>query len=111
MEFERALARLYTNRGYSVFQTKGSGDEGIDLILSKEGKRTIVQCKGHEKPIGIGTIRDLYGTMMHSGADNAILACPAGFTKAVRNFAEGKSIQLISAVDLVKMAESIAKEE
>jgi len=110
-KFERALARLYKNMGYSVSQTKGSGDEGIDLILSKEAKTTVVQCKGREKPIGVGAVRDLYGAMMHARADSAVLACPAGFTKAVRNFATGKPIQLLSVADLVEMAESVDQEQ
>lgn len=110
-EFERALARLYKNMGYSVSQTKGSGDEGIDLILSKEGKTTVVQCKGHKKPIGISAVRDLYGTMMHARADSAVLACPAGFTKGVREFATGKPIRLFSATDLIEMAEGIDQEK
>lgn len=110
MKLEKALARLYKEMGYSVRQTKGSGDEGIDLILSKEGKTTVVQCKGHKKPIGVGAIRDLYGTMMHEGTESAVLACPAGFTKAVRKFATGKPIRLISATDLVEMSESIDQE-
>jgi len=105
-EFESVLARLYTDMGYSVHQTKGSGDEGIDLILRKDNKEIIVQCKGHEKPIGVGAIRDLYGVMMHSGAEGAVLACPVGFTDGVRKFANGKSIELLTAKELVEMAES-----
>jgi hypothetical protein len=106
-EFERALARLYTDMGYSVHQTKGSGDEGIDLILRKDNKEIIVQCKGHEKPIGVGAVRDLYGVMMHSGAEGAVLACPVGFTDGVRKFANGKPIDLLAAKEIVEMAESV----
>jgi len=81
--FETSLAELYRNMGYSVCQTKGSGDEGIDLVLEKGGVKTIVQCKGHKKPVGVGSVRDLYGAMMHFGAKTAVLACPAGFTEGV----------------------------
>jgi hypothetical protein len=109
-EFEKALANLYKKMGYSVQQTKASGDEGIDLIISKEDKTTIVQCKGHVKPIGIGAARDLFGTMMHCKADSAILACPAGFTKAVVKFVNNKPIQLLSAGDLIEMSEEIYRQ-
>lgn len=110
-KFERALARLYTDMGYSVEQTKGSGDEGIDLILRKNNKEIIVQCKGHEKPIGVGAVRDLYGVMMHSGAERAVLACPTGFTDGVRKFANGKPIDLLAAKELVEMAESVRNDK
>ena len=108
--FEKQLARLYKRLGYSVERTQTSVDKGIDLILWKDDKKIVAQCKGHKKPIGVSAIRDLYGTMMHFGAASAVLACPAGFTKAVREFATGKPIRLISATDLVDLAESIGQE-
>jgi HJR/Mrr/RecB family endonuclease len=111
VEFERELSRLYTDMGYSVRLTKGSGDEGIDLILRKDNKEIIVQCKGHEKPIGVQAIRDLYGVMMHKGAECAVLACPVGFTDGVKTFAYGKPIKLLTAKELVEMAESIHNEK
>jgi len=92
--------------GFSVRQTKGSGDEGIDLVLEKEGAKTVVQCKGHAKPIGVGAARDLYGVMMHFGAPSAVLACPAGFTEGVMQFVMGKPIELVSAKELIEMAET-----
>jgi len=107
---EREVARLYKRLGYIVTQTRASFDEGIDLILHKDGTKIIVQCKGHDKPIGVGAIRDLYGVLMHSKAESAILVCTAGFTKGVKKFAFGKPIQLVSATELVKMAESVGEE-
>jgi len=104
--FEKRLAGLYRHLGYAVTETKGSYDGGVDLDLYKDGKRLIVQCKGHEKPIGVAAARDLYGTFMHSGADSAILACPAGFTNGVRTFVEGKPIELISAKELIALADA-----
>lgn len=107
VEFEESLAQLYSNLGYAVEITKGSGDEGVDLFLQKDEKVIVVQCKGHEKPIGVGAIRDLYGAMIHFEANSAVLACPSGFTIGVERFATDKPIQLISATDLVKMVESV----
>ena len=111
VQFEKALANLYRNLGYSVQETKGSGDEGIDLILRKNNKETIVQCKGHEKPIGVGAIRDLCGAMTHARVERAVLACPAGFTDGVRKFADGKPIELLTAKELVEMAESVRNDK
>jgi hypothetical protein len=105
--FEKNLADLYRKLGYTVKLTKGSRDGGVDLYLHKDGKKTVVQCKGHEKPIGVAIARDLYGTFVHSRADGAILACPAGFTEGVRTFAAGKPMQLVSAKELVAMAETV----
>jgi len=111
VKLEKALERLYSDLSYSVHRTKASSDKGIDLALEKDNKKIIVQCKGHEKPAGAGVIRDLYGTMMHSGADGAVLACPVGFTDGVRKFADGKPIELLTAKKLVEMAESVRNDK
>jgi hypothetical protein len=106
VEFEKSLARLYSDLGYAVEITKGSGDEGVDLFLRKDEKVIVVQCKGHGKPIGVGAIRDLYGAMIHFEANSAVLACPSGFTVGVIKFASDKLIQLISATEIVEMVEN-----
>lgn len=45
VEFERAVARIYRERGFEVEFTPRSNDQGIDLILKKDGVVSIVQCK------------------------------------------------------------------
>ena len=107
IEFEEELGALYRRLGYRVESTPRTGDQGIDLILNKSGKRTIVQCKRYKDPAGPAVARELYGSLKASSAHNAVLACTAGFTQGVREFVRGKPIALISASDLVKMGESI----
>jgi len=108
LQLEAELKRLYTKLGYNVESTPASGDKGIDLKLKRNNKTIIVQCKGHKKPIGVAAVRDLYGTLIHHKVNKAIIVCPIGFTKGVREFVLGKPIDLISATDLVKMSENIA---
>lgn len=105
VRLENELASLYRRLGYVVSMTKATGDAGIDLILEKDCQTTVVQCKGHSKPVGVAAARDLYGTLVHCEADSAILACPAGFTKGVCEFVTDKPIRLVSAGDLVALGE------
>ena len=104
-EFERELATLYKQLGYQVQSTPTTGDEGVDLIIRKDGKKTVVQCKGYQDPVGPAIVRELFGSMIHSNADSAILACTGGFTKGVVEFAEGKPIELISASEMALMSD------
>ena len=105
IEFERELGKLYGARGYQVEFTPVSGDQGVDLILRKNGKTTVIQCKAQKRPASPNVIRDLYGSMLHHKADNAILACTGGFSGNVVKFARGKPIELISAWHIARMAE------
>ena len=106
-EFERELGTVYRNLGYRVETTAGSGDGGVDLILRKNGKTTVVQCKSHQAPIGPAIARDLFGAMVASRADSAILACTGGFTRGVLEFVQGKPITLISASELAILGEAV----
>ena len=105
IEFERELGNLYRAIGYHVQSTPVSGDQGVDLILRKNGQTTVVQCKAQKRPASPAVIRDLYGSMHHFKADNAILACTGGFSDNVIEFARDKPIKLISARDIARMAE------
>lgn len=110
VEFERELGRLFGARGYRVEFTPTIGDQGIDLVLRKNGKTTVVQCKAHNRPVGPAVARELYGSMVAYKADNAILACTGGFTDGVYKFAQGKPIRLISSRDIARVAEATGGE-
>ena len=93
--FERHVADLFAQLGCDVQLTPGSGDSGVDLFLRRSGRTTVVQCKAHRQPIGPSVVRDLYGSMQHFNADDAILINIGGFTSGVREFAKGKPITLM----------------
>jgi hypothetical protein len=108
-EFERELGQLFALQGYHVDFTPASGDQGVDLILTKGNVTTIVQCKAHSKPIGPAIVRDLYGTLMASKARSAILASTQGFTKGVYSFSRGKRIELLSLQDIIRLSEEVGQ--
>ena len=105
--FERELGTVYRHLGYLVESTAGSGDGGVDLILRKNGKTIVVQCKSHQAPVGPAIARELFGAMVASGADSAILACTGGFTRGVIEFVHGKPIALISASELATLGGAV----
>ena len=112
IQFERELAALYRQLGYQVQSTPKSGDQGIDLILTKGGKTTIVQCKGQKGPASPAVVRELYGAFhKFNDAHHAILACNAGFTQGVRKFVRGTPITLLSAEEIARMAGSAAQSQ
>lgn len=103
-EFEKALGQLLEDLGYSTHGTPRTGDEGIDLIVRRGTKTTVVQCKQHKKPVGPAVVRELYGAMIAYGADQALLACTAGFTRGAEAFARKNHIFLWSLDQLLYWA-------
>ena len=102
-EFEKEVANLFREIGFLVTLTPGSGDEGVDLLLSKAGKRVIVQCKKYTKPAGPHLVRELLGTFVRQGADVAILIATAGFTDAALHATKGVPIILLDLNDLLEI--------
>ena len=105
-QFEREMATLFKRRGYIVELRGGAGDGGIDILARKGGETTIIQCKRYKNPVGPAAARELYGSLIASGADQGILACTAGFTKGARDFVDGKPIRLVDSWDIIKVAEA-----
>lgn len=105
--FERELGALYAKVGYGVTVTPPSGDDGIDLILKREGKTIIVQCKNTKNPVGPAVIRELYGTLQATDAEGAVLASLSGWTVGVTEFARGKPIQLLAIADVLRLQDSV----
>ena len=105
VDLEWEVANLFRQMGYEVRTTPTSGDQGVDLFLKADGQTIVVQCKGLKDKASPSVVRDLYGAMRHFHADSAVLVCPTGFHRGVWEFAEGKPIELISASELVSMAD------
>ncbi len=103
--FEKKLSELLSEQGWHVKVTKGSGDEGVDIVLKASGKTIIVQCKAHASLIHPGPVRELYGTLMHQRANEAWLVTTSGFSVGARTFAEGKSIRLLTMKDILRTPE------
>lgn len=108
-EFEDTLAELFMQNGYHVSKTPQSGDEGIDLILKKNGKTTVVQCKAHNNKVSQKVVRELYGSMIHFNANNSILATIIGGSQATKEFCKGKPIKLLTMYDYIKMQDKVSQ--
>lgn len=95
LRFELELARLFRALGWDATPTRASGDGGVDIVAKRAGVKFIVQCKNHKLSTGPSVARELYGTLLASDAQRAILASVSGFTEGVNEFVEGKPIELI----------------
>ena len=92
--FEHALGRLLRKAGFQVQQTPATADGGVDLILERNGRRTVVQCKAHASKVGIGTARELVASMIDFNAHEGIIAATSGVTKPVQAYIAGKNIEV-----------------
>jgi hypothetical protein len=104
-EFEAWTAMLFQLMGYRVTDTQTVGDHGIDLAVSDARLRLgLVQCKRYRGTVGEGTVRDLYGTMMHEDAGFGWLVTTGAVSRQAREWANGKPMELWDGKQLQDLA-------
>jgi Restriction endonuclease/Holliday junction DNA helicase RuvB P-loop domain len=103
--FEHFVKRVLEGLGYSVLTTKTSGDHGVDLILLKQGERSIAQCKRIRGTVSAGDVRDFYGTIQHEKAKRGFFITTGTFSLPALVWSRGKNITLVDGVDLAEAVE------
>lgn len=103
--FEQLVGEAFRRQGYTVEETGlGGADGGIDLILRKDGRRVLVQCKQwRSRQIPVKVVREMYGLLAHHRADEVKIACVGTYTRDAAEFANGKPIELIGGEELLRM--------
>jgi len=107
-EFEQLLAEAYRRQGYVVQETGPGADGGVDLILTRNGTRTLVQAKQWKSHrVGVRTVRELFGVQHAQQADGAILITSGQFTPEAQVFARSNDIQIVDGEGLVKLINDV----
>jgi len=112
VEFEAAVALLLKRRSCNVTTTKGSGDGGVDLVVTVGGQAFWCQCKGHAKPVSVAPIREIAGVCSRGQAKPVIFAVN-GYTLPAAQAATELGVAYFDARDLCNLArlEKIASVE
>lgn len=106
-KFEDYVAKLYKNMGYSVKQTKRTGDGGKDMVATKNGQTYFVECKRYSDPINVHKMRDFVGACVLGGKDvKGIYVTTSSFTNDAKSAANRIGIQMIDGNKLMSMIRS-----
>jgi len=109
-QFEKHVALIFRRKGYRVKHRGGAGDHGVDLeIITKSRKLGVVQCKRYRSTVGEVVVRDLYGTMLHEGAEHAFLVTAGKISSSARNWVQGKPITLVDGRRLAELAKELSR--
>lgn len=111
-EFEKAIAQLFRDYGYTVHQTRKSADGGKDLVMYKGGETYFVECKKYAKSNKIGRplIQKLVGAC-HPASAKPIFVTTSSFTSEAISEAQRSKVQLIDGRGLERMLNSTLKKQ
>lgn len=102
LTFERRLAHLFVGLGYRVEQTRARGDYGADLVLEKNGQRTVVQAKRWTKNVGVKAVQEAVAAKPMYRCDQAMVVTNRYFTEQAKRLAKANGVTLWNRDELVR---------
>lgn len=93
--FEHYCADILSKNGfYNVEVTRGSGDQGIDIIAHKDGVKYGIQCKCYSSDIGNKAVQEAFSGKTFYGCHVAAVLTNRYFTKSAKELSENNKVLL-----------------
>ncbi len=103
-EFEDYVALVLEDNGFrDVELTSASGDQGVDILATRGGKRYAIQCKNYEDAVGNFAVQEAFAGCEYYECDVAAVICPGTYTRAARELAESTGVLLWDGRRLSRM--------
>jgi superfamily II DNA or RNA helicase len=108
-EFQALVARVYEKRGYRTRVFGGGPDGGIDIVAERKStgstEKIVVQCKHRGATVGRPEVQQHWGVVSSDARTTAgDIVTSSTFTKAARDFASDKRMNLIDRTTLIRLA-------
>ena len=105
-KFESEFARLLRKNGYKARVTRGSGDDGIDIIASNHLGPLVVQCKAWKARVPPKEIRDFVGawSIHNNKIGDAWFIGLGGFTKSAIETAGKSGVKIMAIKHVIDLA-------
>ncbi len=94
-DFERLLYRLYETMGYSVQLSGKIGDQGGDLIATKNQERILIQAKCWINNVPNRAVQEAVAARNYYDCNRAAVVATNGFTKEATELAKANGVELI----------------
>ena len=107
LEFELFCANMLSELGWNARATKGSGDQGVDVIAEKEDLKLVLQCKKYSSPVGNKAVQEIYAGQKHELADFAAVVTNSTYTKSAKQLASTCGVFLLHFDELSDIDELI----
>lgn len=98
--FEMYCADLLRAEGYKKVEvTRASGDQGVDVLATKDGEKYAIQCKYYSNPVSNAAVQQVLAGALYYGCDKAVVMTNSTFTKSARELAEKTGVILWEGID------------
>ena len=107
----QALQKYYTKKGFTVKPTKRAANFGADLILEKNGERTVLRAKRSTDSVDITPVQEVAAAKGYYGASHAVIVTNNFYKNATTALAFANKITLIDRKGLIKIFEELKENE
>ncbi|MBR6115555.1 MAG: restriction endonuclease [Oscillospiraceae bacterium] len=106
-EFEYWCAALLQCNGFKhVLVTKGSGDQGVDIIAEKDDIKYAIQCKRYNSALNNKPIQEVFTGRIHYDCQVAAVMTNSTFTPGARELARSTGVELWDRYKLMDWLDS-----
>ena len=89
--------------GYSTTVTQASGDFGADVLMERDGIKTVVQVKRYSSPVGLEAVQQAAASKTHYGASHAMVLSNSTYTDAAKTLAFSNGVELVDRYELIEL--------
>ena len=102
-DFEQFCAELLERCGYqNIHVTKGSGDQGVDIIAIKNGVRHAFQCKRYSSKLGNKPVQEVHTGKQFYSCQKGIVITNNYFTRGAEDAARRVVVDLWDRDTLIR---------
>ncbi len=92
--FEEVLVAHFRAQGYVARLTPNGADFGADLVLERDGQKTVVQAKRWSGTVGVRAVQEVVAARAHYKATKAMVVTSSGFTDQAVQLARSNAVEL-----------------
>ena len=107
LDFEERCRQILQSLGYQARTTKKSGDQGVDVVATKNNQTIVLQCKLYHSPVGNKAVQEVTAGRTYYKADYAAVVTNNTYTKSARQLASNCDVLLLHINDLEHIDELI----
>jgi len=103
-EFEHWVADNLKKFSWNAEVTRGSGDQGVDVIATKGAMRVGIQCKQFTSgKVGNSAVQEIVGAKALFGLTHLAVITTSDYTHAAKTLAGANSVALLSHYDIPRL--------
>ncbi len=100
IDFEHWCADVLISCGWEANVSQASGDQGVDILATRESTILAIQCKRYSSPVGNKAVQEAFAGKQHVNATHACVIATSGFTKSAKELAISTGVLLVAPEDI-----------